>query len=81
MEISRDLGHRPIVFIRFNPDAYVKDDKKITSCWAQNGHGIMCIKKSKQKEWQDRIEILCAQIDYWTQNPSEKTVEIVELFY
>ena len=32
MEISKDLGHRPIVFIRFNPDSYIdKDGKKIKS--------------------------------------------------
>ena len=27
MEISQDLGHRPIVFIRFNPDEYNKNGK------------------------------------------------------
>ena len=32
MELSQDLGHRPIVFIRFNPDDYEKDGTKITSC-------------------------------------------------
>ena len=29
MEISRDLGHRPTVFIRFNPDEYIKDNGEI----------------------------------------------------
>lgn len=24
MELSRERGHRPIVFIRFNPDEYIK---------------------------------------------------------
>ena len=33
MEISQDVGHRPIVFIRFNPDDYEDNGKKITSCW------------------------------------------------
>jgi hypothetical protein len=33
MEISRDLGHRNIVFIRFNPDDYMIGNEKITSCW------------------------------------------------
>jgi hypothetical protein len=35
MEISRDLGHRNIVFIRFNPDDYMIGNEKITSCWEQ----------------------------------------------
>jgi len=25
MEISKDVNHRPIIFIRFNPDNYFKD--------------------------------------------------------
>ena len=36
MEISTDFGHRPIVFIRFNPDSYIKNNVKITSCWNVN---------------------------------------------
>jgi len=31
MELSQDVGFRPIVFIRFNQDGY-----KITSCWYIN---------------------------------------------
>jgi len=82
MEISLDLGHRPIVFIRFNPDGYVNQDgAKVTSCWKLNGLGVMSIMKTRLKEWEQRIESLKHQIQYWIDNPSEKTVEIVELFY
>jgi hypothetical protein len=28
MEISKDFNHRPIIFIRFNPDSYLKMDLK-----------------------------------------------------
>ena len=81
MEISQDFNHRPIVFIRFNPDEYILNEKKVTSCWGVNGNGIMVIKKTKQKEWVERTNLLKQQIDYWIKNPSEKTIEIVELFY
>jgi hypothetical protein len=81
MEISQDLDHRPVVFIRFNPDNYILNGKNITSCWGTNGNGTLVIKKSKQKEWKQRIHTLKEQIEYWVENPSEKTVEIVELFY
>ena len=27
MELSQDLQHRPIVFIRFNPDSYINQNK------------------------------------------------------
>jgi hypothetical protein len=81
MEISQDLGHRNIVFIRFNPDAYIKDGKNITSCWKVEGNGIVVIKKSKQKEWKQRIDSLKEQIKYWVNNPLGKMIEIIELFY
>ena len=39
MEISRDIGHRPLIFIRFNPDQYIDNkNNKITSCWKLNKH-------------------------------------------
>ena len=30
MELSQDVGHRPIIFIRFNPDDYLNYENKIT---------------------------------------------------
>jgi hypothetical protein len=82
MEISRDLGHRPLVFIRFNPDDYVgADGVSHTSCWGVNAAGISGIKKSKVGEWAGRLEALKTQIQYWMENRTEKTVEIVQLYY
>ena len=83
MEISHDLNFRPIVFIRFNPDDYVnKEGNKIKSCWKLNRHtGLIVIDQKKIKEWDERINSLVEQINYWIKNPTEKTVEIVELFY
>lgn len=82
MELSQDVHHRPIVFIRFNPDDYTNSDGVVVkSCWKLNKMGIMQIIKTKQKEWENRIEILKHQIQYWIENPNEKTIEIVELFY
>jgi hypothetical protein len=82
MEISQDIGHRPVVFIRFNPDAYVNQEgTKITSCWRINGYGVLDISKSKRDEWHSRINMLIQQLEYWINNIPHKTVEIVELFY
>ena len=82
MQISQDLQHRPIVFIRFNPDAYTNQDGiLIKSCWGLNKLGVMQIVKNKQKEWEERIDVLKQQIQYWIDNPIDKTIEIVELFY
>jgi hypothetical protein len=83
MEISRDLGHRPIIFIRFNPDNYKDNGKNITSCWTNNKLGICVIKKSKQNEWLNRLNILEEQIKYWIHpdNKTNKILEIIQLFY
>lgn len=81
MEISRDLQHRPIVFIRFNPDDYIKDGKTVKSCWKLNKRGVMQIEKHKEKEWEERITVLKEQIQYWINNTTNKTIETIELFY
>jgi hypothetical protein len=84
MELSQDVGHRPIVFIRFNPDDYTHENgKNISSCWGQDGNGICVIKKSKKVEWETRLQQLNYQIQYWSNasHRTNKTVEVVQLFY
>jgi hypothetical protein len=84
MELSQDVGHRPIVFIRFNPDDYIDENgKNISSCWGQDGNGICVIKKSKKVEWETRLQQLNYQIQYWSNasHRTNKTVEVVQLFY
>lgn len=82
MELSQDVHHRPIVFIRFNPDKYVDEEgNTIRSCWRMNKNGILMIDKTKEEEWKKRTDVLKETIQYWTDNIVEKTVEIIELFY
>jgi hypothetical protein len=82
MEISQDLNHRPIIFIRFNSDSYINNKGLlIKSCWRLNKLGIMTIIKNKQIEWNERIDALNKQIQYWIDNQTDKTIEIIELFY
>jgi hypothetical protein len=81
MELSQDLAHRPIIFIRFNPDDYEKDGLKITSCWGQNKQGTCLVKPSKKVEWEQRLHALGETIEYWLTHRTDKTVEIIQLFY
>ncbi len=82
MELSQDLQHRPVIFIRFNPDDYTNQDGiLIKSCWKINKLGVIQIINTKQTEWDERIETLKQQIQYWIDNTTEKTIEIIELFY
>jgi len=84
MEISKDVGHRPIVFIRFNPDDYVnKNNELIKSCWKMNDKGIIQLQKNKLEEWNNRLNTLKSQIEYWCneENQTDKIVEIVQLYF
>ena len=83
MELSQDVQHRQIIFIRFNPDDYLEKNKNITSCWGINKQGICAIKISKQKEWKNRLESLKNQIEYWCKedNITDKMIEVIQLFY
>ena len=84
MELSQDVGHRPIVFIRFNPDDYIsKEGQKVKSCWSTNGYGINIVSQNCKNDWESRLEKLKDQIEYWTtpENKTDKTVEVVQLYY
>jgi hypothetical protein len=81
MQLSLDVDHRPIVFIRFNPDDYDKGNTNISSCWHVNKLGLCCVKKNKEKEWNDRLNALHDSVKYWTTNATHKMVEIIQLFY
>ena len=82
MELSKDISHRPIVLIRFNPDDYTNEKGiYITSCWKKNKKTKTTeIKKTKENEWKKRIELLFNTIQYWSTTQTTKTIEIIELF-
>jgi hypothetical protein len=81
MEISKDVNHKPIVFIRFNPDKYIdKNNKNIPSCWSINKNtGVLKI--NYVNKWNERLNSLKEQIDYWSIYDTDKTVEVVQLYY
>jgi len=80
-DIYTDLGDRPIVLIRFNPDGYKTKNGNITSCWGPNQRGITVVKKSKKKEWEQRLSVLKEKITYWCHNESNKPLETEYLFF
>lgn len=79
MEISQDVGHRPIIFLRFNPDSYLEGEKEIKSCWKLNKQGFCAIRD--KEEWKKRLDVLSEQVQYWLDNKLEKTVEVIQLYY
>jgi len=81
MELSKDINHRNLIFIRFNPDAYkTRENKTIKSCWKiDNRSGILII--SSETNWNTRLKVLEEKLKYWINNKTNKMIEIVELFY
>jgi hypothetical protein len=85
MQLSEDVGHRPIIFIRFNPDDYINlNGEKIASCWTTTAKtGIIKIKNDKIYEWNNRLNSLKSQIEYWSNEiyKTDKTIETIQLYY
>ena len=81
MELSKDINHRNLIFIRFNPDAYkTRENKTIKSCWKINKkNGILII--SSQSDWDSRLNVVKETIQYWIDNETNKMIECIELFY
>jgi len=77
MELSKDIAHRPLVFIRFNPD------KTSTGpgCWGYDEIGRAVVKKKRAIEWQERLAALTAAINFWLITIPDKTVELIKLYY
>lgn len=84
MEISLDVNHRPLVFVRFNPDQYyTRDGTSVPSCWGTDKNGMPVIKRCKRDEWNERLNVLVETLRYWT-NPehvTDRTIQIVHLYY
>lgn len=81
MELSADLKHKPIVFIRFNPDGYTSGTTRVPSCWTINKNGVLEMSKRQTTMWKKRLAILKETVEYWIKTPTDKTVEIIQLFY
>jgi hypothetical protein len=79
MEIFQDLGNRPLVLIRFNPDSYVENSgKKIPSCFSMTKTVGWKVDK---KEWERRIPEVINRIKYFINKVPSKEVFDMKLFY
>jgi hypothetical protein len=80
MELFQDFNNRPIVFIRFNPDTYSKDGKRIISSFKIHKKNGVPIIRNKD-EWNGRLDLLKTTIDKHLQTIPEKEVNIENLFF
>jgi hypothetical protein len=80
MELFQDLGNRPLVMIRFNPDAYTENGNKVPSCFrfhASSGVPIIADKTM----WENRLNVLKEIIEKQIVTIPEKEVSVIELFH
>jgi len=79
MEIFQDLQDKPLVMIRFNPDFYIeKSERKVPSCFNTTKTSGWKIDK---REWKRRTNILIEIVQNFMENPPEKELTYLELFY
>lgn len=72
-EIWGDLGSRPLVVIRVNPDKYTLNDEKHLGCFTTK-------MKIKRKEHNLRLQKVISEVEHYIANPVDKHVHVVSLF-
>lgn len=77
-ELFLDCASRPFICIRFNPDSYKIEEKKIEGCFTFDNKNNIVV---NQEEFDKRFDKLVKNIDYYLENGSEKDIECIKLFY
>jgi len=78
MQLFTDLGSRPIIFIRLNPDSYISNGKRMKGCFTLSKSSGELI--PNEKEISERFNALLETIDECKSFP-DKTVAVVELYF
>ena len=74
--------NRPIIIIRFNPDDYTENGRKIKSCFKNDEKtGFKVIPKNQQQNWDNRLAKLKQTIINEISNYTDEPVKIIKLFY
>lgn len=80
MELFTDIGNRPLIMIRFNPDSYISKNQNINSSFKYHKTtGVPMIRDNV--EWTNRLSKVKEAIDDSLQNIPEKEISIISLFY
>ena len=79
MELFQDSGaNRPLSIIRFNPDSFISDGKKIPSCFSLSKDGLLRVKNNNL--WNNRLNSLQNCINNSLSCP-DKEISIQHLFF
>ena len=72
MSIFQGLGSRPMVMIRFNPDAY----EDVKGCWTRTGALV-----EQGRPWRKRLGVLRDRLAYWFETAPERELVLEHLFF
>ena len=78
MELFKDLGNRPLVLIRINPDKYKGKTKERKGCFDFDERNILIC---NEKKFYKRFNILVEMIRYYLNNEPEKEITKQKLFF
>ncbi len=78
MELSQDVGHRPIVFIRLNPDSYKLNDTHMKGSFSLTKTGELKIVK---KEFNKRLNSLIESVKKHMSAEPDKTISVEYLYF
>ena len=78
MEIFQDLGNRPLIIIRFNPDSYVDEYNQRRAGFSLTKANTLTLNKG---EWKGRAKSLVELVEKHIKNIPEKEVTEEYLFY
>ena len=73
---------RPIIIIRFNPDGYTENGKKVKSCFnIDKKTGMRVIPKNQEQNWVNRLAKLKDTLAFSLDNYKDDPIRIIKLFY
>jgi hypothetical protein len=83
MELFTDLGSRPLVMLRFNPDEYIDAaGDKVSSCFARHSKlEVMHVSKTQNKQWENRLETLARALIDAASTVPDREVTWTHLYY
>ncbi len=78
MEIFRDVGNRPVSFVRLNPDGYTRDGKHIGKTFSTTKSGEL---KCNNKEFERRFEVLVEAVGVAINTIPDSEITVKQLFF
>ncbi len=78
MEIFSDLGSRPVIFVRLNPDSYVRAGKRVKAVFHTSKSGEF---KANKLEFSRRFSALCSAVQLAIDSEPTCEVSYNQLFF